>query len=344
MRFCVLLAALFLACPFFAFAREQPIPFYRIKALAPAQLSPMFVELNAPPFLTPKINDEGIITYNIPAGGFTLRQGEESIPIFIEDKRVFVHDINDKGKLLVSYPDPSGVIQYYLCDSDPWRRFSDAPLFLTQARQLYFNRLTNKNAAIGYKIVRDELRAAYYSNERGLFSLPCFHLLASSQENALVGVKNGRLAYYTLKRGEICMDDLSALTPAHCESYVSALLDGQGRVIGEVEKKGKSRFFLWNPEECSFCFLPFQRFIPKLINCNGLIIGKSCGKFAIATLFKKPIDLEKLILQNEKKPKTHKWHILQITDINSKGELVGVAIHRHKPYFVALFPCVRDGQ
>jgi hypothetical protein len=279
----------------------------------------------------PCINNAGQVVYNDLTGGYLWDpiQGAQRLPWNGVYARF--HGINSDGTVLASVVDPQGRQNWMLWSAKCGYRQTPTSVDLPCQDQacIYFRAIHDNGMLSGMvKYNGDTLKDTYavvWPGNGQLYTLGkgiAWSISASGYTLANDATTHANSPYLWHRRGGflILADHSCFHKPANVR-YVDMLLDYDGSVYGTFfhhSDPDELQGFHWDPHSNTFDLLELCGMRISAVNTIGTLVGSLRGRAIARYRDTPPLDLTELI-----EVKGKRWQLIEATDINDLGQIVG---------------------
>jgi hypothetical protein len=308
-----------------------------------------------PNTMAPQINDERKMIYNQTDHG-CLRDPLGEMSPRLNGAAAYFHGINDRGDLLLSYGRSANDERWALSTQEllPKQKETMIDLGDLMGRNVYLRALNDQCMAVGNFKPGGMLRPIIWTKADGLHHLGYYlgwdvigtlwgvnsagTIIGSLTEdgpsvpfvwNKQWGMKrlqsfgwNWKVATRKSLEGPIHFDDLVIASDDRIFGTFHAANTWEDHFVGA---------FWWDPHTNQVRPLDLQGMRLNAINAKNTLVGSWKGKAALYDLGGKPVLLEELTPQSK-----NSWELLEASDINSHGDIVGYGLNEGKLHYFLL--------
>lgn len=331
-----------------------PIVTYRLVDLGPAELDQKdLTKLEQRFSLAPSVNNLGQVVYNTSQGALVRDPAFGEYILKLSEAKVFAHDVNNKGQLLVSVNRVNKQTEWML-----WPRRSPFGLAWMEQdlniKKLHIANLENPDTplfmvglndqpqAVGYRQHEQTLIPLTWSPECGLN--PMGHCLGFNVLGFPRAINNsGTIAGYYQDfndsppfvwnpcKGINILRDYRSLV--QCQGWIDLadmvltennIIYGTyvvrhiSKVRGNTQDIGVYFMYRWDPSRDDFLVLDIRNFRIASINGANTLVGSYNGKAAMRRQGDEPVELSTMVPND-----MDGWELLEATGINDRDQIVG---------------------
>lgn len=309
---------------------------YRLVDLGITYVSQELLQRHSYPIsLAPRINSRSVVIGNRGIEAFVWSK-EQGIRTYGKGGcPTFFVDINDKNVILGKIAFEDREAEWFLwpeayCIREQYAPKIDcAPLDI---RRVSFRALNDKGEVIGlYRDSSDCPHTLYWNGIGEVKLLPCERVYDINNRSCMVGIESSQMStppfIYHPKGGMgVIGDDELSGKPKRAYQYSHPAIAGDNTVYGNYRAKCskgvKTLAYMWNCDDSVFTSLNLQGMIISSVNSSHKLVGSLAGNAVMSINHRKPIDLLSLVIEGGSY-----WHLIEATDINDKGEIVGYGIY-----------------
>lgn len=313
--------------------------------------------------LAPMLNNQGLVIYNTAEGAYVRNLYGGGYALSIPGIMVFAHALNHKGDVLVSLIRKDQEIEWMVWRLDksckngtPTSKRHIAHLDRNQ--RAFFCSLNDNAMVTGYREIEEKLCPLIWTPCTGLQPLGIcdrYHIRGFPR-----GINNcGTVVGFFQEANDALPFTWNCCSGLEIErnyrnhikgrgwiELADILIDQTGVVYGTYFVKYQSvgngmkdlnRYFMyrWNGKTDCFRPLDVQDMRLSSINASNTIVGSSHGRAAILFAGQQPIDANTLISNPN-----GEWELLEATNINDKGEIVGYGQYKKEMHIFLLEPAL----
>lgn len=295
--------------------------------------------------LAPRINKKGEVTLNSKETGFVWTYQNGFKTYCDQGVSSYFVDINDGGAALGFANLLNGDREWFIWSECCGMR-EKLPTFVNlsciKGKDVYFRAINNQALLVGARLVNGCLRSVFWDSKQGLKDLNYGKLWDVNDRDYMLGSEDFRCSkepYLWHVRGgpAILSDTVKCCEPGKEAVFLDYAITPDNIVYGtywDMAEGGCSLFaFYWDP--CGQAFRPLclnQMRISAVNRCHT-IVGSLCGTAAISFKRQPPIPLASLIVGN-----MAGWHLIEATDINDMGQIVGYGTYEGQMHQFILNP------
>lgn len=315
--------------------RGMPLNFsrYRLIDLGPTNLSPRCLDRHCWPLsLAPKINKEGEVIGNRGDKGFIWKEGLGFITYpHIGEATCFV-DINNHGTILARVRINQDCSDWFLWSEEEWRKGETRAPSLIQnsscCNSVFLRALNDNSQIIGARV--DEMgcyRSIFWNHKKQICDLPYPQLWDINNYNNMLGseprvYKEQPLLWHIKGGMAIITDDCRFGKPPCLKHFFNPAIAEDNTVYGNfiASKYGDDYIFsyMWNNDDQIFTPLDLNQMLVSAVNSCHTIVGSLDNEAVISLHHRSPVALASLIDSS-----LSGWKLLNATDINDSGQIVG---------------------
>jgi len=324
------------------------VPCYRLVDLGPTNLPRHLLNRHSWPLTyAPRLNNDGVVVGNRASEGFVWDSCRGFRRYRHKGAGTYFHDINNKGLILASAPFGCGCTEWLLWPQNPWMK-RDGPLLVEpgclQDAELYFRALNDKTQLIGARRREGEgcFTSVFWTPKMRAQILSYGVVTGINNENNMVGggicEREHPPFLWNTTGGPLLFSDESCIKrPGKGALFKEAVVAPDNTVYGTYVGKKKERPYLyayfWNPCERVFGSLDLNGMRISAVNNCHFLVG-SCGREAVISANHwNPAPLIQLV-----KGYIWGWELIEATDINDLGQIVGYGSYFGKTHLFFLDP------
>ncbi|MGZ3633733.1 MAG: hypothetical protein ACXWM7_05590 [Parachlamydiaceae bacterium] len=303
---------------------------------------------------SPRINDSGVVIYNLMHQGY-VRDRFGKIDVKIGGNVGYGHGINRHGDLLVSYGASANDVRWAVCSEKPLctQKVISIDLRDLLGRNVYLRDLNENGMAVGCFKPAGRLRPLVWTKADGLHHLGYY--LGWDIVGSLYGVNALGTAIGTLDDGENAVPYVwnhqwgmkrlqsfgwnwkvaTGRTLLRAIQFKDLVIANDDRVFGTFQSTDVwgdvMGAFWWDPHTHQVRSLDWQGMRLNAINAKNTLVGSWKGEAALVDLGGSPILLRELIADEK-----GGWELLEATDINARGDIVGYGLREGKLHYFLL--------
>lgn len=296
--------------------------------------------------LAPRINNKGDVICNSKETGFlwTCHNGFKSY--VHEGVSSYFVDINDGGAILGFADLLNGDREWFVWSECCGMR-EDLPAFINppscvKGRDLYFRAISNHAILVGARFIEGCFRSIFWESKKGLKDLNYGKLWDVNNRDYMLGsedFKQSKEPYLWHVRGGsvVLSDDIKLHRPEKESVFVDYAIAPDNVIYGTYRDLaggyGPLLTFYWDPCEQNFYTLHLNQMRISAVNRCHTLVGSLCGIAAISFKHQQPIPLAALIQGD-----LSKWKLIEATDINDIGQIVGYGTYGDQMHLFMLQP------
>ncbi len=309
--------------------------FYNLVDLGPAGRAPRLLSRHSTTIsFGPRINNNGQVIFNDKKGGVILDPAYGPDRLIMCHVSTTFHAINDEGSVLASLPQNCGKHEWMIwSEKNGCRRF---PMILSYdppaGCEVYFNYFNNKGVLAGILLVPTggvPISYAAVMQPCTKLDILCEGAAWGVSDSGYVAANNfaseeHRPYIWHYKGGSIVLSDDNCMhTKPNKEDvqYVDMLIAYDDSIFGTFFYRDRPDYlytYHWFPHENKFEILDLKNIRLSAINGKGTIVG---------TLDNRAVMLQKdgvcRDLNHTIDKQSRHWTLLEATDINDQGQIVG---------------------
>lgn len=345
---CLLFLAL--TCSTTLLAKDEchyPFPLrYKIYDLGETDLPSEYLARHAWPIsLGPRINNQGHIIWNTSNGGVFWDRCNRRRFFYYKKYPAFFHAINDKGLTLTSVNSETGK-NWFLWPSSIWRSqesLLELP-FRNQgfATQYHFFAINNNSTIVGTKIENNIPKFLFWTPERQERYLDFGPVFDVNNSDRILGLEicdpEKKPFIWQVKSGLIAFsDDMKLNRPSENVLFRESAIASDNTVFGSyIGTKDNFMYhwsYSWNPCDDLFIKMDLDQMKISAVNSIHTLVGSVNGHAAISYKGSAPAKLSELANYHD-----GSLHLLEATDINDLGEIVGYGLWEDEMRIFLLIP------
>lgn len=328
----------------------KPLPLipenYSLRDLGETKFTPELLDRFASPqTYAPRINNSGMIAFNLDQESIVRLDGEGEISPHVGRSAAMCFGLNNVGGLLLAVDFAANDHSWFLWKTDKLRKESSFSIHGVglQGSNIYLRALNDQGIAVGALRPAGRLRPLFWSREKGLHHLGYFFgwdlegiawdvndngtvvgtvypqecdpqvfiPFAWSEKMGLERLRDyrtqmGRQLHRSLKEAEI--------------EFFNPVIDHEDIVYGQVVIDGDFYRYMWYPGSNELRLMDLSELRLSCVNKNRIFGGSLEGAAVLYQRYLEPIALSSLVSDL-----SDGWELLEITDINDHGALVGFA-------------------
>lgn len=330
---------------------SPPLPRYQITDLGPTTLSERVLSHGCWPIsLGPKLNNKGQVIGNRGSSGFVW----ESCKGFTEYNKwgIFTNfiDINNKGVILGRAYDNNETFEWFTWLENQCQR-EEIPSFLDfkclDSDTLFFRAINDSGCLVGSRYLGyNQYRSVFFDSRKNLKELKIGILLDVNDEDNIVGVeicnaKEQPFLWHLSGGMSVISDDLRMGKPSGIQRFGYPVLAYDSTVYGTFRgrKNGIPYIFAyqWNDKDQIFRSLDLSNMEISAVNRCHILVGRQGDNAVISMHHRSPRTLISLV-----KGKVRGWKLIEATDINDMGQIVGYGRLNGKLHLFLLDPILQN--
>lgn len=349
--FALLLLSFLVGCPAEARYLNKRAPFhisyYRLIDLGETFVSRELLKKHSYPIsLAPRINSQSVVIGNRGIEAFVWSKEQGFRTFGRKECPTFFVDINDRNVVLGKIAFKNGGSEWFLWPEafSIRERFAPkidcAPL---EAKRVHFRALNDKGEVLGlYRDSSDSPHTIFWDGKGEMKLLPCDRLYDINNRSYMVGAESGVkgcppfLFHPKAGMGVIGDDELSG-KPKNAYYYSNPVIAKDNTVYGNFTalcSRGISTLsYMWNCDDAIFTAFNLYGMTISSANSSHQLVGSLANSAVISINHGKPIDLFSLVIEGG-----FCWCLIDATDINDKGEIVGYGIYLGNIHLFLLVP------
>jgi len=325
----------------------QPKPVrYKLIHLGATTLGKDLLTRSAWPLtLAPRINNKGEVICNSKETGFVWTYHNGFKTYVHEGVSSYFVDINDGGAVL-GFADLLDAGREWFIWSECCGMREDLPAFINpgcvKGKDLYFRSISNHAVLVGSRFIEGCFRSVFWESKNGLKDLNYGKLWDVNNRDYMLGsedFKRSKEPYLWHVRGGsvVLSDDIKLRRPEKESVFVDYAIAPDNVIYGTYHDLaggyGALLTFYWDPCEQIFHTLFMNQMRISAVNRCHTLVGSLCGVAAISFKHQQPIPLAVLVEGN-----LSGWNLIEATDINDIGQIVGYGTYGDEIHLFMLQP------
>jgi len=322
---------------------------YKIIDLGPTNLSQRVLSRQCWPLtLSPRINNKGQVIGNRGKCGFFWDKCNGFYHYAKKDETTCFVDVTNDGTVLGSVVNCDGFTKWFVWSESQSNFTSNIEPNYLDFPGLYdgdiFLRSMNDSCDIvgARRLEGNCYRSMYCDKNKNVKDLKAGVLLEVNKYGNMVGsqtnISGEQPFIWNSKAGlsVICEDENSG-KPLGIKKFGFPVIAEDNTVFGtySTENKGKSQIngYHWNSTEGVFGTIELDKMKISAVNRLHVLVGSRDNHAVVSVNHQKPVDLI-----DQVKGAPSRWHLIEATDINDRGQIVGYGKFRGKIHIFLLNP------
>lgn len=291
--------------------------------------------------LAPRINNQGVMICNQSDRGYIKDAGLREISPQISSMTSHCHGLNDKGDLLLRFQRSPSDIEWWVWPQKNLYKNNPFPLKLscTLGRNLVFSAMNSSKVIVGTLKPAGRLQPVIWTLEEGLCALGDYlgwefegSAVGINEKNTLAGYLqegdeqlvfawNKKWGLESLKSFRWKWENLTRLPLIGKIHFADLIIGENDLVYGTFWLEGKEDqiyAFWWDPKSDELRRLDLKGMRIHAVSKDGTFVGSWNGQAALCDIGNTPYLLKDLIVALDSS-----WELLDATDINDRGDIVG---------------------
>lgn len=309
---------------------QKPVQYKLINLGATTLDQELLTRSTWPLTLAPRINKYGQVTLNSKETGFVWTYQNGFKTYCDQGASSYFVDINDGGAVLGFSDLLDGGREWFIWSECCGKR-EDLPAFVNlsciKGRDVWFRAISNQSVLVGARQTNGSIHSIFWDSKQGLKDLDYGRLWDINNRDYMLGSENFRQnkePYIWHIRGGLMIlsDGIKCGRPEKESIFVDYAIAPDNVIYGTYRNLaggyGELLAFYWDPCEEVFHTLYLNQMRISAVNRCHTLVGSLCGIAAISFNHKLPIPLASLVEGN-----LAGWKLIEATDINDMGQIVG---------------------
>ncbi|MEC7839345.1 MAG: hypothetical protein VX777_04825 [Chlamydiota bacterium] len=325
------------------------VPEYRLIDLGPTQLSPRVLSRQCWPLtLSPRINNRGQVVGNRGSCGFFWDACRGFFHYAKKGETTYFVDIINDGTLMGCVVDACGFTKWFVWSESQTYFNSDVePTYIAFPGlfdgDIFLRSMNDSRHIIGARRLEGNRYRSMYCNHDGkVKDMKSGVLLGVNGYGNMVGTQTnirGEQPFVWNCRAGLCVinEDESSGKPAGVKKFGFPVIADDNTVFGSYTSQKHGRDYVhgyhWNSDEGVFGTIDLNKMKISAVNRLHILVGSQDNHAVISVNHNKPVDLA----DHVKGPHS-RWHLIEATDVNDLGQIVGYGKYRGKIHLFLLDP------